>query len=76
MNKKSAVRNYGIDLLRIAAMFMVLLLHVLGQGGILNNLVSTPLNFCLNIEWLGYWKQLLIVLLIVMLSLLDTIITE
>ena len=45
MNKKSAVRNYGIDLLRIAAMFMVLLLHVLGQGGILKNLVSTPPEF-------------------------------
>ena len=42
MNQKSAVRNYGIDLLRIVAMFMVLLLHVLGQGGILKNLVSTP----------------------------------
>lgn len=42
MNQKSAMRNQGIDLLRIVAMFMVLLLHVLGQGGILKNLVSTP----------------------------------
>ncbi|MDO4921678.1 MAG: acyltransferase [Phascolarctobacterium sp.] len=31
-------RNYGLDLLRITAMFMVLLLHILGQGGILKAL--------------------------------------
>lgn len=29
-------RNYGIDLLRIVATFMVLVLHVLGAGGIVN----------------------------------------
>lgn len=28
-------RNYGVDLLRMLAMFMVVVLHVLGQGGIL-----------------------------------------
>lgn len=28
-------RNYGIDLLRMLAMFMVTVLHVLGQGGVL-----------------------------------------
>ncbi|MGT2963782.1 acyltransferase family protein [Streptococcus acidominimus] len=28
-------RNYGIDLLRLVLMFMVCMLHVLGQGGIL-----------------------------------------
>lgn len=28
-------RNYGIDLLRILSMFMVAILHVLGQGGVL-----------------------------------------
>lgn len=28
-------RNYGIELLRLCLMFMVCLLHVLGQGGIL-----------------------------------------
>ena len=28
-------RNYGIDLLRLVLMFMVCLLHVLGQGGVL-----------------------------------------
>ena len=30
-------RNYGIDLLRLLSMFMVVVLHVLGQGGILEN---------------------------------------
>ncbi len=32
---KTQERNYGIDLLRIVAMFMVLFLHILGNGGIL-----------------------------------------
>ena len=31
-------RNYGLDLLRMVAMFMVLLLHTMGQGGILGHL--------------------------------------
>ena len=29
-------RNYGIDALRILSMFMVVVLHVLGQGGMLS----------------------------------------
>lgn len=29
-------RNHGIDLLRLVLMFMVCMLHTLGQGGILN----------------------------------------
>lgn len=33
----STKRNYGIDLLRLVLMFMVCILHVLGQGGILQN---------------------------------------
>ena len=33
-------RNYGIDFLRILSMFMVVTLHVLGQGGILKNAVG------------------------------------
>lgn len=32
---KKTARNYGIDLLRLAAMLGVVLLHVLGQGGVL-----------------------------------------
>ena len=30
-----AKRNYGIELLRLVLMFMVCMLHVLGQGGVL-----------------------------------------
>lgn len=33
-------RNYGIDLLRFILMFMVCVLHTLGQGGILDNVVD------------------------------------
>lgn len=42
-------RNYGIDLLRMIAMFMVVILHVLGQGGILNTVSSLSLNY--EIAW-------------------------
>lgn len=38
-------RNYGIDLLRIVAIYMVLVLHVLGQGGIIWNLSNTSQNY-------------------------------
>ncbi len=41
-------RNYGIDFLRMVSMFMVVMLHVLGQGGILDN--ATGINF--RIAWL------------------------
>ncbi|MBR5427986.1 MAG: acyltransferase family protein [Clostridia bacterium] len=40
-------RNYGVDLLRILAMYMVVVLHVLGQGGILYNGSLTGLNYWL-----------------------------
>lgn len=33
-------RNYGIDLLRLLSMFMVVVLHVLGRGGILDSVTS------------------------------------
>ena len=32
----SKSHNYGIDLLRLVLMFMVCVLHVLGQGGVLD----------------------------------------
>ena len=32
-------RNYGIDLLRIVSMFFIIILHCLGQGGILRNAI-------------------------------------
>ncbi|MGN0613253.1 MAG: acyltransferase [Porcipelethomonas sp.] len=33
---KGSDRNYGIDLLRMFAMFLIAMLHVLGQGGVLS----------------------------------------
>lgn len=43
-------RNYGIDALRILAMFMVVLLHVLGKGGALASLEM--FSFGYEIAWL------------------------
>ena len=37
-------RNYGIDLLRLVSMLMVVTLHVLGGGGILNNTQTLSLR--------------------------------
>ena len=37
-------RNYGIDLLRLLSMLMVVTLHVLGGGGILNNTETLSLQ--------------------------------
>ncbi|MCQ2408593.1 MAG: acyltransferase [Oscillospiraceae bacterium] len=37
MSAKKSVRNYGIDALRIFAMLLVAVLHLLGQGGVLLN---------------------------------------
>ena len=35
-------RHYGIDLLRIVAMYMIVIIHVLGSGGVLNKEISMP----------------------------------
>ena len=43
-------RNYGIDLLRLLAMFFVTCLHVLGQGGILDSAEVLGINYVL--AWL------------------------
>lgn len=43
-------RNYGIDMLRIVAMMMVVMLHTLGQGGILSSV--TPGTPHYHIAWL------------------------
>lgn len=40
-----STRNYGIDFLRIVSMFMVVLLHIMGQGGILNAAEPYSLNY-------------------------------
>ena len=43
-------RNYGVDLLKIVSMFMVVVLHVLGVGGVLNGSAALSLNY--EISWL------------------------
>lgn len=43
--KPAGERNYGIDLLRLAAMFMVLCLHVYGHGGILDRLPRLSVGY-------------------------------
>ena len=45
----SQQRNVGVDALKIASMFMVLTLHVLGQGGVLE---TTPSG---SLRWAGAW---------------------
>ena len=48
--EKKDTRNYGIDLLRIVAMMMVPILHILGQGGVIE---ATPKpSAAYNIEWI------------------------
>ncbi len=42
-------RNYGIDALKIISMFMVLILHILGAGGILDATKENSLNY--HIGW-------------------------
>ncbi len=44
----SKERNYGIDLLRIVAMLMVVILHILGRGGILNAVHAFSPPYCLG----------------------------
>lgn len=43
-------RNLGIDLLRIIAMFMIVMLHVLGQGGVLYEV--SPFTGQYAVSWL------------------------
>ena len=38
-------RNYNIDLFRIIAAFLVTVLHVLGQGGILKSTLPGGINY-------------------------------
>ena len=42
-------RNYGVDLLRIIAMYMVVVLHVLGKGGILYSLEKMSISY--EVAW-------------------------
>ena len=43
-------RNYGIDLLRIISMIFIVILHILGQGGIIENSIQFSLNY--QLVWL------------------------
>ena len=38
-------RNYGIDFLRIISMFMIVILHILGNGGILASVQIGSSNY-------------------------------
>lgn len=42
---KESTRNYGVDLLRIFSMFLIVMLHSLGKGGIIHNVVSSSLQY-------------------------------
>ena len=43
-------RNYGIDLLKMTSMLMVVFLHLLGGGGILDGLEQLSLGY--EMMWL------------------------
>ena len=43
-------RNYGIDALRLFSMFLVVILHVLGRGGILGATNGGKLFVCMILE--------------------------
>lgn len=49
-NKCSGRRNLGIDLLRMTAMFMVVILHVLSRAGVLDATAAGTLNY--ELLWL------------------------
>ena len=38
-------RNYGIDLLRLTAMLMIVVLHVIGQGGVMLRISTQPSTY-------------------------------
>ena len=51
MEKKiQHARNYGLDLLRMVAMLMVVVLHILGKGGVLS--ACEPLSGQYELLWL------------------------
>ena len=41
-------REYGVDLLRIVSMFMVVVLHMLGNGGILDTAEPLSVNYSVS----------------------------
>lgn len=51
ISEKTNERNYGIDVLRILSMMMVVMLHVLGNGGIRDSTDNLSVNY--EIAW--FW---------------------
>ena len=47
-------RNYGIDLLRLFSMFLVTILHVLGQGGVLSRATGAGFSVSWLLEVIAY----------------------
>lgn len=41
-------RNYGVDLLRICAMVMIIVLHIFGHGGVLSNYTTDDISFYIS----------------------------
>lgn len=50
LNKNIKSRNQGIDLLRVVSMYMVIVLHILMHGGVLNHTEAFTWNY--NVSWL------------------------
>ena len=50
IKNQNDTRNYGIDLLKIISMIMIIVLHITGQGGMLENTVTLSSQY--NILWL------------------------
>lgn len=46
-------RNYGIDFLRILSMFMAVILHILGRGGMLENIEPLSGNY-----WIAWFLEI------------------
>lgn len=53
-DKQSVSRNYGIDLLRLVAMLMVVVLHILGQGGVLSATAGSKRHIAWLLETSAY----------------------
>lgn len=51
---KGTRRNYGIDALRLFSMLLVVTLHVLGHGGVLENLVGKKYAVCWLMECFSF----------------------
>ena len=49
MKEKTNTRNYGIDLLRIIAMFYVVLQHSLLKGGVMTTVAEYSPNYIISV---------------------------